>query len=68
MAGIGVTEVIIIVVAVTILFGAKRIPEFARSLGTGLREFKDSVTSDGEAGKSDSAGNSSPAEKNTKSQ
>ena len=27
-----------------LLFGAKRLPEIARSLGTGMREFKDSVT------------------------
>ena len=27
-----------------LLFGAKRLPEIARSLGTGMREFKDSIT------------------------
>jgi sec-independent protein translocase protein TatA len=30
---------------VILLFGAKRLPEIGRSLGTGMREFKDSVTS-----------------------
>jgi len=29
---------------VLLLFGAKRVPEIGRSLGTGMREFKDSVT------------------------
>lgn len=41
---IGATELIIILVIVLILFGAKRVPELGRSLGTGMREFKDSVT------------------------
>ncbi len=42
--GIGPTEVIIVLVIVLLLFGAKRIPEVGRSLGQGMREFKDSVT------------------------
>ena len=45
---IGATELIIILVIVLVLFGAKRLPELGRSLGGGMREFKDSVT-----GKSD---------------
>lgn len=36
-------ELLIIAVVLLLLFGAKRLPEFGRSLGTGLREFKDSV-------------------------
>lgn len=36
-------EWIIIALAVLILFGAKKIPEFARGLGRGIREFKDAV-------------------------
>jgi len=38
--GIGATEIIIIVAAVLILFGAKKIPEFMKGLGTGVKEFK----------------------------
>ena len=38
--GFGATEVIIIVAAVLILFGAKKIPEFMKGLGTGVKEFK----------------------------
>ena len=34
-------EWVIIVLAVLILFGAKKIPEFARGLGKGVKEFKD---------------------------
>lgn len=45
---IGATELIIILVIVLVLFGAKRLPELGRSLGGGMREFKDSVTGKGE--------------------
>jgi sec-independent protein translocase protein TatA len=41
-------HIIFIVVVLLLLFGAKRLPEIGRSLGTGMREFKQSVT--GEAG------------------
>jgi sec-independent protein translocase protein TatA len=36
-------EWVIIAGAVLILFGAKKIPEFAKGLGRGIREFKDAV-------------------------
>ena len=39
----GGMEWIIIVFAVLVLFGAKKIPEFAKGLGKGIREFKDAV-------------------------
>jgi sec-independent protein translocase protein TatA len=38
------THLIILLLVVLLLFGAKRLPEIGRSLGTGMREFKDSVT------------------------
>ncbi|MGC8594256.1 MAG: twin-arginine translocase TatA/TatE family subunit [Candidatus Kryptoniota bacterium] len=41
--GIGVPELILILVFLLIFFGAKRIPEFAQSIGKGIREFKKSV-------------------------
>ena len=40
----GPLEMGLILVALLLLFGAKRIPEIARSLGTGIQEFKKSVT------------------------
>ncbi len=43
MGGFGWPELIIILVIVLVLFGAKRLPEIGRSLGSGMREFKDSV-------------------------
>ena len=42
--GIGVTELVILLVALLIIFGPKRLPEMGRSLGRGMREFKDSVS------------------------
>lgn len=41
----GPLELIVVLVIVLLLFGAKRLPELGRSLGGGMREFKDSVTS-----------------------
>ena len=41
--GLGATEIIIIVAAVLILFGAKKIPEFMKGLGTGVKEFKNAT-------------------------
>ncbi|MGH3144121.1 MAG: twin-arginine translocase TatA/TatE family subunit, partial [Gaiellales bacterium] len=42
--GIGLPEVLIFLVVVLLLFGASRVPEIGRSLGKGMREFKDAVT------------------------
>ncbi len=36
-------HVVFLLVIVLMLFGAKRLPELGKSLGTGLRQFKDSV-------------------------
>ena len=38
---LGGPEVILIVLVVLLLFGAKKIPELARGMGKGIREFKD---------------------------
>lgn len=40
---IGTPEIILIIVAILILFGAKKIPELARGLGKGMKEFKKAV-------------------------
>jgi len=42
--GIGLPEVLIFLVVVLLLFGASRVPEIGRSLGKGMREFKDAVS------------------------
>jgi sec-independent protein translocase protein TatA len=44
MPNIGPLEIIIVLVIVLVIFGPKRLPDLGRSLGRGMREFKDSVT------------------------
>lgn len=41
--GLGSQEMILIFLALLLLFGAKKIPELARGLGKGIREFKDAT-------------------------
>lgn len=45
MGPLGPTELIIILAIVLVLFGAKRLPDLGKSLGSGMREFKDAVSS-----------------------
>jgi sec-independent protein translocase protein TatA len=40
---IGPWEILILLVVILLVFGPKRLPEFGRSLGRGMREFKNSV-------------------------
>src|SRR5215813_10537655 len=47
------THLIFLLILALLLFGAKRLPEIGRSLGVGMREFKDSVTGVQEATKID---------------
>ncbi len=42
-SGIGVQELLVIFLIVLLLFGARRIPEIAQSLGRGIRDFKKAV-------------------------
>jgi sec-independent protein translocase protein TatA len=44
MSNIGAPEIILLLLVALLLFGAKRLPEIGRSLGSGMREFKDSVS------------------------
>jgi sec-independent protein translocase protein TatA len=43
MANLGFPEIMIILVIVLLLFGAKRIPEIAGSMGKGIKEFKKNI-------------------------
>ncbi len=43
---IGFPELLILLLVVLLVFGPKRLPEMGRSLGRGMREFKDSITGD----------------------
>jgi sec-independent protein translocase protein TatA len=44
---IGPTELIIVLVIVLLIFGPKRLPGLGKQLGTGMREFKDSISGKG---------------------
>jgi len=44
LGNMGVTEWVLIVVVVLLLFGGKKIPELMRGLGRGIREFNDAKT------------------------
>jgi sec-independent protein translocase protein TatA len=44
MPNIGTGEIVLLLLVALLLFGAKRLPEIGRSLGKGMREFKESVT------------------------
>jgi sec-independent protein translocase protein TatA len=44
MPNIGPLEIIVILLILLVIFGPKRIPELGRSVGQGMRNFKDSVT------------------------
>ena len=41
LAALGTTEIILIIVAILLLFGGKKIPELMRGVGKGIREFND---------------------------
>ena len=43
MFGLGTGEILLILLVVLLLFGAKRLPELARGLGKGINEFRDAV-------------------------
>ena len=49
MGNLGFTEIMIILLVVLLLFGAKRLPEVGASIGKGIREFKRSLTDTQEA-------------------
>ncbi len=53
--GIGPLELTIVLVIVLLIFGPKRLPGVARSVGTGMRELKDSLTSKHDADEDDAA-------------
>jgi sec-independent protein translocase protein TatA len=46
MGMIGPWQIILIVVLIILLFGAKRIPELMRGAGRGVKEFKDAINKD----------------------
>ena len=54
--GISLPELLILLVVLLLVFGAKRLPEMGKSLGKGMREFKDGIS-----GLEDSVSTTAPA-------
>ncbi|HKP12151.1 MAG TPA: twin-arginine translocase TatA/TatE family subunit [Blastocatellia bacterium] len=46
MGGLGMPELLIILVIIIVLFGARRIPDLAKGLGEGIRNFKTGMRGD----------------------
>ncbi len=44
MPGIGPMELIVVLIVALLIFGPKKLPELGKSLGSGMRSFKDSVS------------------------
>jgi sec-independent protein translocase protein TatA len=59
MFGLGIWELVIILVIVVLLFGARRLPEIGSGIGEGIRNFKKSMKED----KSEKEGKSDKVDK-----
>jgi len=46
MFGLGGQEIIVILLLATLIFGAKKLPDLARSIGSAVKEFKKEINSD----------------------
>jgi sec-independent protein translocase protein TatA len=56
---IGPSEILLLLLVALLLFGGKRLPEIGRSLGSGMREFKESLTGEHEEEHRDSSADES---------
>jgi len=48
MGQVGIREILLIVLIIVVLFGARRIPELMKGMGQGIREFKHGMKDDEE--------------------
>jgi sec-independent protein translocase protein TatA len=55
MFGLGVQELLLILVLVIIIFGASKLPQLGKGLGEGIRNFKNSIRSDSPEKKDESS-------------
>jgi len=60
---LGLPEILLILVIVVIIFGARRLPELGKSLGEGIKNFKRSVTGKEEGQKEISSSKTQPPKK-----
>ena len=56
MFGMGIQELLVVVLIVLLLFGAKRLPEIARSLGKAVKEIKNPSDEDDSGAKEEDGG------------
>jgi sec-independent protein translocase protein TatA len=63
LGGVGMQELLVIGLFVLIFFGAKKIPEFMKSLGRGAREFKEGMNSYRKDLEEDDTATDTPAKK-----
>ncbi|MBD3866809.1 MAG: twin-arginine translocase TatA/TatE family subunit [Acidobacteria bacterium] len=56
---LGLPEILVILAVILLLFGGRKIPELARGLGEGIKNFRSSVKDDPTDQKNDDDGNSS---------
>jgi len=57
--GLGIQELVIILLIVIVLFGARKIPEIMRGLGEGVHGFKKGIRGEGESSDDDNNGDNS---------
>jgi sec-independent protein translocase protein TatA len=55
LIGLGINELLVILLIVLVLFGATRVPQLMRGLGQGIREFKGAMNEDEKSDKADQA-------------
>ena len=60
MFGVGLPELLVVLLVCLLLFGANRLPEIGRSLGEGIREFKRAMKEDSQDTKTDSKSKDNP--------
>jgi len=63
--GIGMWELVVILLIVLLLFGARKVPELAKGLGSGLREFRKAVKDDAPGGAKSASTGEPPSPDNT---
>ena len=60
MFGVGLPELLVVLLVCLLLFGANRLPEIGRSLGEGIREFKRAIKDESGDTKTDSKPKETP--------
>jgi sec-independent protein translocase protein TatA len=63
MGSLGAPEIILIIIAILILFGGRKIPELMKGLGKGMKEFKDAQNGESNSSSTTTNSNSSNSDK-----